>query len=190
MLFRSKQYIWPLHSRAVQAIREKTKNPLLDNLVLIMESRALLSRYFLYSALKNPSVQLSWVSRMDDKPLGASSYLQLLCGSAGIPIAPPARQAITYNMAAKAEIAKEKFAPYEKEKMPMYTVKEARMDYAACPMRYLLGYVLEERPRYRSRFQQTFALGALIKALHDAAELDGRTEDEVYRQVIDRKSVV
>lgn len=182
---KDKQYIWPLHSRAVQAIREKTKNPLLDNLVLIMESRALLSRYFLYSALKNPSVQLSWVSRMDDKPLGASSYLQLLCGSAGIPIAPPARQAITYNMAAKAEIAKEKFAPYEKEKMPMYTVKEARMDYAACPMRYLLGYVLEERPRYRSRFQQTFALGALIKALHDAAELDGRTEDEVYRQVIE-----
>ena len=181
---KDKQYIWPLHGKAVQRIREKANHLLLENLVLVMESRALLSRYFLYSALKNPSVQLSWVSRMDDKPLGASSYLQLLCNITGTPIIPPARRAITYNTAAKAKTGEEKFAPYEKEKMPMYTIKEARMDYAVCPMRYLLGYVLEEHPKYRTRFQQTYTLGAFIAALHDAAELDGRTVDEVYQQVI------
>lgn len=181
---KDKQYIWPLHGKAIQTSKEKNNNPLFENLVLIMESRVLLSRYFLYSALKNQSVQLSWVSRMDDKPLGASSYLQLLCSITGAPITPPARRAITYDTAAKAKIGEDKFAPYEKEKMPMYTVKEARMDYAVCPMRYLLSYVLEERPRYRSRFQQTYTIGALIAALGDAAELDGRTEDEVYQQVI------
>lgn len=181
---KDKQYIWPLYSDAIQASKAKSGNPLIGNLLLIMESRVLLSRYFLYSALKNQSVQLSWVSRMDDKPLEASSYLRLLCNSTETPITPPARRAITYNTAANAKIGDEKFLPYEKEKMPIHTVKEARMDYAVCPMRYLLGYVLDEHPKYRSRFQQTYTVGALIATLGDVAELDGQTEDEVYQRVI------
>ena len=71
---------------------EKTKNPLIRNMCHAMESVSICNRYFMYSALKNKDVQLSWISNMDDKILGPSAYLKLISEAAGVKIIPAKRK--------------------------------------------------------------------------------------------------
>lgn len=179
-----KPFTWPLTRKIVKECKERTGNRLLENLLEIMESSALCNRYFMYSALKNKEVQISWVSTMDEKILAPSSYIKLVCEAAGVTVRPSKRNRITYDFVEHTEAGKGRICPYDSDRMPVGTAKEARMDYALCPMKYVLGYLVEKYPVYQSEFQQTYALNALISAVAHLMKDEGVTMDEVYKNVM------
>ena len=180
----NKEYIWPLTKEAVVTCYKKTGNKLIENMMQIMEANGISNRYFIYSALKNKDVCISWVSSMGDKLLAPSPYIKLICEATGLKVIPPVRNTITSRRVQESADAAPIIEDYSKEKMPIGVVKEAKMDYAACPMRYVFGYVLEKYPSYQSEFQQNYAINALISAIADLMKGNGVSVDQAYRNVV------
>ncbi len=180
----NKEYIWPLTKDTIVNCYEKTRNPLIRNLMQIMESTILYNRYFMYAAMKNKEVTISWISEMNEKLLAPSPYIKLIANATGIDLNPAVRNTITYQRVLETEYGAGKITEYDRAKMPSAIVKEARMAYALCPMKYTLGYVLEKYPTYESDFQQSYALNALISAIYSLMKDQGMKVDEVYKNVI------
>ena len=102
----NKEYVWPLTSMVMHRCYEKTHNSLVINLMQIMESTAHCNRYFMYSALKNKDVTISWVSSVGDKLLAQSPYIKLVCDAVGIEPEPAIRNMITFKRVADSEYGK------------------------------------------------------------------------------------
>lgn len=181
----NKEYIWPLTKDKIQKCYESTKNPLIKNMIQIMDATVLCNRYFMYAGLKNKEVCLSWISEMNEKILSPSPYIKLIAKATGIELNPAKKKELTFNRVADTPYGAGKIAPYEREKQPRDTIKEARMAYALCPMKYTLGYVLEKHPTFESDFQQSYALNALISAIYNLMKDQGVTVNQVYNNVID-----
>jgi len=179
-----KEYIWPLTSRHVKDCYERTKNPLIKNMMHILDCAYICNRYFMYAALKNKDVHISWISDMGDKLLAPSPYIKLLSEAAGIRLTPPKRNTVTYKRVEDVPAGRLRTLPYDFERMPVYTPKEARMDYAICPMKYALGYVVEKYPTFQSEFHQNYAINGLIAAIHNLMKGKGMSVDEIYDHVI------
>lgn len=180
-----KEYIWPLTGKAVRECYDRTGNPLIWNLMHVMESTCICNRYFMYTALKNQEVQLSWVSQMEDKLLAPSPYIRLLSEAADVRISVERRDTVTYRSVQNAGIGRGRTKPYDVKKMPEDTVKEARMDYALCPMKYALGYVTEKYPVFQNEFHQNYAVNGLIAAIYSLMKGKGMSVDEIYHNVIE-----
>ena len=180
----NKEYVWPLTSPVMQDCYKRTQNPLLVNLIQIMESTALCNRYFVYAALKNKDVTISWISTIGEKMLAPSPYIKLVSGATGCDITHARRHRITFSRVANASYGSGRIEQYDNDKMPSDTIKEAKMDYAVCPMKYVLGYVVEKHPTYSSDFQQNYALNAFISAIYNLMKDKGMTVDQVYRNVM------
>lgn len=181
---KNKDYVWPLTEKKIKEIYAKTSNDLLENLMQIMGVNTLCNRYFTYCALKNKDVTISWISTMGEKMLAPSPYIKLLIEKAGVRISPAARNAITYNRVTESPIGAGKIEKYDEESAPVGMIKEARMDYALCPMKYVLGYVVDKYPTFQSEFQTTYALNAFISAIYNLMKDKGMKVDEAYKAVV------
>lgn len=179
-----KEYIWPLTSRHIKECYSRTKNSLIVNLMHIMESTYICNRYFMYAALKNKDVQLSWIREMDDKLLAPSPYIKLVCEAANIELKPAKRNSVTYTQVQELSEGRSRTLPYDLKKMPMNTTKEAKMDYAICPMKYALGYVVEKYPTFQGEFHQNYAINGLIASIYNLMKTQGMTVDYIYRNVM------
>lgn len=179
-----KEYIWPLTRKHIEECYRSTNNPLIINMMHIMESTYICNRYFIYAALKNSDVQLSWISDMGDKLLAPSPYIKLLCNATGLELTPAKRNKITYQRIQDGIVGGSKTNPYKIKEMPMNTSKEAKMDYAICPMKYALGYVVDKFPTFQNEFHQNYAINGLIAAIYSLMKTRGMTIDEIYNNVI------
>ena len=136
-----KDYIWPLTRKKIYELYEKTGNALLSNLMYVIEVAPICNRYFTYIAMKNDEVTISWISTINDKNLAPSPYIKLLESATGITITPPARYLITEDRVNVIPAGQGPIMEYDRRTTHNEIIKEARMDYALCPMRYVLGYV-------------------------------------------------
>jgi len=150
----------------------------------IMECTYICNRYFIYSALKNQDVQLSWIRDMGDKVLSPSPYIKLVCEAADVKITPAIRDTITYECVEETLNGTGRIQAYDLKRMPVNTSKEAKMDYAICPMKYALGYVVEKFPTFQNEFHQNYAINGLISAIYSLMKTRGMTVHEIYRNVI------
>jgi hypothetical protein len=180
----NKDYVWPLTGKKMKETYRETKNPLIQNLIQIMESTTLCNRYFIYCALMNKEVEISWVSTIGEKRLAPSPYIKLLLETTGIKLTPAARNAISFNRVTDTPMSLGRIEAYDNEKAPVGMIKEARMDYALCPMKYVLGYVVEKYPTYQSDFQMNYALNAFISAIFNLMKEQGMKVDEAYEAVV------
>ena len=179
-----KQYIWPLTGRLIKQCYARTNNPLIKNMCHVMETPDICNRYFLYAALKNKDVQISWISNMNDKLLAPSPYIKMICEATGIDITPAKRKRITQKRIEELPEGKPRTLIYDNSKMPQDTAKEAKMDYAICPMKYAFGYIVEKFPTFQSEFHQNYAINGLIAAIYSLMKDKGMSIDEIYQQVI------
>lgn len=180
----NKDYIWPLTGKKMKEVYASIKNEYILNLIQIMEATTLCNRYFTYCALKNKEVTISWISTMGEKMLAPSPYIKLLMEVTGTDIIPAARNAITFKRVAESPNSLGRIEEYDNEKAPASMIKEARMDYALCPMKYVLGYVIEKFPAYQSDFQMNYAINAFISAIYNLMKDSGMKVDQVYEAVI------
>lgn len=179
-----KEYIWPLTGSHIIKCHQKTNNPLIANLRHIMDNTYICNRYFMYAALKNDDVQLSWIHDIGDKLLAPSPYIRLITEAIGMQLTPSKRAAVTYQKVQDTGCGKGRTKPYNVNQMPMNTAKEAKMDYALCPMKYAMGYVVEKHPTFESEFHQNYAINGLIAAIYSLMKGRGMSIDEIYHNVM------
>lgn len=179
-----KEYVWPLTNRHIRDCYKRTKNPLILNMMHIMESSYICNRYFLYAALKNQNVQISWIHEVGEKFLSPSPYVHLVSAASGVSWTPAARRGLTSSYVASLKVGEARTVPYKAAQMPEHTAKEAKMDYALCPMKYALGYVVEKAPTFQSEFHQNYAINGLITAVYSLMQSHGMSVDEIYKNII------
>lgn len=179
-----KEYIWPLTGSHIIQCHQRTNNPLIANLRHIMDNTYICNRYFMYAALKNDDVQLSWIHDVGDKILAPSPYIRLITEAIGMKLTPSKRAAVTYQKVQGIDYGKGRTKTYNANQMPMITAKEAKMDYALCPMKYAMGYVVEKYPTFESEFHQNYAINGLIAAIYSLMKGRGMSIDEIYRNVM------
>lgn len=179
-----KEYVWPLTSSLIESIYRNTANPLLLNMMHIMECTYICNRYFMYTAVKNENVQLSWISDVGEKLLAPSPYIKLLADAANVEIIPSARKRISYSKVEEMKTGGNRIVPYDLKRMPLNVSKEAKMDYAICPMKYAFGYVVEKSPTFQNEFHINYAINGLIASIHSLMKTKGMGMDEIYENVI------
>lgn len=181
---RVKDYVWPLTEKVIKDAYAKTQNSYLSLLIQIMEVTPICNRYFLYSALKNKNVELSWINNMNGKLLVSSPYVQILSVLGGVEISKVQDYKLTYSHVASVEMSAKEASRYGINDDNKHIAKEARMDYAVCPMRYVYGYVLEQYPSYQTTFLHNYAANGLITAVYFLMKDTGISIKEIQDQVL------
>lgn len=180
----TKDYVWPLTGKVIKDAYTKTNNTYLSLIIQIMEVAPICNRYFLYSALKNKDVELSWIDNMSGKLLASSPYIQLLKVLGGVEISNIQDYKLSCSHVAQVEIAAKEISKYSFDIIEKHIAKEACMDYAVCPMRYIYGYVLEQYPSYQTTFLHNYAATGLIAAIYFLMKDIGLPVKEIQSQVL------
>ena len=185
----NKRYIWPLTGRIIKeclsrGIEVRHENKLIYNLIEIMEATTESNRYFMYCGLKNKDVTLSWINNINDKPHAPSPYIGLIKDAFNLEIKNNKRFYIPYEKVKRSEVGHLRLAPYDETRRPENILKEAKMDYALCSLRYIFGYVVEKNPTYSGEFQQNYAITSLVKSIYHLMKDEGVSANDVYANVI------
>ena len=157
------KYGWPLDEDVLLTIAECNKNTYLNNWIKNNRLTPLSNRYYLYTALKNKDVEISWIQKQGEKLYSPSPYITLLdkLSDAQIRGTDARLQELPYV----AGIYPHKhldcsFDIRDNEKMYEH---DAKLVYSLCPMRFVYEYVLGDSSAYRSEYQQNRAIVRLIQ---------------------------
>ncbi len=74
----SGSYHWPLDETILREIAEKTAGTYASDWLENNRLTALANRYYVYNALKNKDVEISWIYQQGEKRLSPSPYITLL----------------------------------------------------------------------------------------------------------------
>lgn len=186
---RKKQYVWPLTTRIIDGVYKKKTGDdkkYIEAMKHVMEDSISTNRYFMYSALKNRKVELSYISNIQGEPMAPSPYLVILQEALGVDMKKAWKNHfITYSEVEQTDYAENRIKEYNRKRMPDLTPREAKMDYAICPMKYILSYVVEKHPTYCAQFHQNYAINGLIAAIYALTKDEGISQDEIYNNVIE-----
>ncbi|SDB54021.1 hypothetical protein [Butyrivibrio sp. INlla16] len=174
---------WPLSMGAIELLYEKTHKELLGNLIAVKNNHGLANRYFMYSALKCKEVTISWVSKINEKGREASPYIGLISEATNTKIWKVNSTRIgkeTFEITSPSEAA---VSCYKTEDIPNVVPKEAKMDFMVCPLRYLYGYLLDERPKFQSEFIQSRSIYSLVVAISNLLDSKESGLDEIFDNV-------
>lgn len=172
-----KPYSWPLSSERVKAFSgaDAKSDVRLKDYVYFMESTRMSDRYLFYLASKLPSLTLSWIAEQDGKILAPSVYLTVLSRQEGGKI-----QAWNDNLLLEESSASQEYAPsrfrlaeFTTESFGNNPTTEWNWDEECCShpeWRRFYDFVLSEPHVYRSEFQISFYLPALITVLQSASK--------------------
>ncbi|WP_035766755.1 hypothetical protein [Butyrivibrio sp. NC2002] len=174
---------WPLDIKLIEKLYTATGNRLLKNMMDVKRNLPLANRYFMYSALKCKEVILSWYSDPNGKEVSPSPYIGLIRSANGVTEWNPKRIKVKdYAVVSPAYVA-QPVSKYKTEDLRQEVPKEAKMDFAVCPLRYLYGYLLNDRPVFQSEFVQKRSIYSLVVAISNLPGVKGIGLDEIYRNV-------
>lgn len=158
------KFTWPMDESILKALVDPG-NYIID---WINSNRisTLSNRNYIYSALKNKDVEISWIEKQGDKLLAPSPYITLLEKMTNIGIEEGNTRALNQEKVASLPAVKK----LERKNFSMQTnskmhIIDGEMEYALCPMRYVYGYVLGDNSTYRGEYQQNRAMMRFIQAL-------------------------
>lgn len=176
-----KGYVWPLTDELMESIRsrqaEKDNYPLIDNLTFIIRNNPVLNRYLVYSAFDSGPVTISWVSTDNGKKLAPSPYIALISRICNAEIS----TFKTYDVSS-AHIEDTSCGAHLLEPAIIpdgHRIPEVNIDTALCHRRYLYGYILDDRPSFKSDFHYGFAIGGLISALREVQKAGGFPKEKI-----------
>lgn len=158
------KFTWPMDENLLETL-DKPEN-YVANWINMNKIHTLSNRNYIYSALKNKDVEISWIQKQGDKLLSPSPYITLLEKMTNVKIeesnARRLDQEEVANLPAVKKLERENFSMRTNPDLHMI---DGEMEYALCPMRYVYGYVLGDNPTYRSDYQQNRAMMRFIQAL-------------------------
>lgn len=165
-------------------ICESKKDCYISNWIENGKLTALSNRYYIYTALKNEQVEISWIQQQSGKLYAPSPYITLLDKLAKAEIKNAEVRKLNYqsvtNIMPHTHVKKE----FDLREHPELHDYDKELEYALCPMRFVYGYVLNEHPAYRNEYQQSRAIMRFIQILTRLLE-NRYTIEEVAEQVFE-----
>lgn len=158
------KFVWPMDERILEQL--VSDDNYIGNWINSNKITTLSNRNYIYSALKNLDVEISWIQKQGEKVLSPSPYITLLDKLTDSKITESDSRGLTYEkisgLMAQRKMDKMAFSMNTNENLHMV---DGEMEYALCPMRYVYSYVLGDNPSYRSDYQQNRALMRFIQVL-------------------------
>lgn len=158
------KFTWPMDESVLEILDEPDNY--VSNWINSNKIVTLSNRNYIYSALKNNDVEISWIQKQGDKLLSPSPYITLLEKLTNAEIEESnvrgLNQESVATLPAKKKLERENFSMRTNDKLH---ILDGEMEYSLCPMRYVYGYVLGDNPTYRGDYQQNRAMMRFIQAL-------------------------
>lgn len=158
------KFTWPMDEKILKSL--EGPGNYIGNWINSIKLNTLSNRNYIYSALKNKDVEISWIQKQGDKLLSPSPYITLLekltnvkieeCNVRGL------RQETIAALPAVKKLERENFSMGTNRELHMI---DGEMEYALCPMRYVYSHVLGDNPTYRGDYQQDRAMMRFIQVL-------------------------
>lgn len=161
----SGKYHWPIDEELLQGICDTQKDTYVSNWIENEKLTALSNRYYIYTALKNEQVEISWIQQQGEKLYSPSPYITLLdkLSDAKIQDTEVRKLDLQYVFGIMAHKRLEKeFDIRDNVKLHGY---DSELEYSLCPMRFVYSYVLGDNPTYRNEYQQNRAIVRFIQVL-------------------------
>lgn len=177
-------YSWPIDENILKDIKIHNKYTRIDSWINSAHITTLAGRNYIFSALQNPQVEISWVERQGEKILSPSPYITLLERFSDCNIKSEKVRNLNLENVATVMPHNHINVKYSLETNPSIHNNDDRLEYAACPMRYVYSYVLGKGSVFRGEYQQTRAIVRLIQSLYEL--LDGEyTIEDTAKQVFE-----
>ena len=177
-----KKAVWPLTVQLLENYVQNTGNKwlslALDNLTL----SPVYNRYYFFCAFNSSHVELSWIQYTGSKKNAQAPYLSMLeyCGAEKS----DGQEIANIQKTETSEVSLYSLYEYDGiNRLGEKLIKDAKMEYAVCPMRYLYGYILDELPSFSSEFHQNMAVGNLIAAANKL--LTGINKKTVAKEIFE-----
>lgn len=172
---------WPLDEKLLETVMKRRQGTYLSNWLKNNRLAALSNRYYLYKALQNEQVEISWICQQGEKRLSPSPYITLLHRLSDAGIQESQGRAPDLEQVWAVEPRPHLEPEFDMGKQREHS-EDARLAYALCPMRFVYGYVLGEAPGYRNEYQQNRAIVRLIQVLHKLLG-EKYTTEQISKQV-------
>jgi len=157
-------YTWPMDEKTV--VKLVSPDNYVENWVNGNKITTLSNRNYIYSALKNNEVEISWIQQQGDKLQSPSPYITLLDKLTNVKIEESDARGLTREnvdaLLPLKKLERESFSMQIHENLHLI---DGEMEYALCPMKYVYSYVLGDNPTYRNDYQQQRALVRFIQIL-------------------------
>ena len=180
----SGSYRWPLDETILREIAEKTAGTYASDWLENNRLTALANRYYVYNALKNKDVEISWIYQQGEKCLSPSPYITLLDQLSDAGIQDSTLRNLDLQYVNGVMVHKRLDKTYSIKENKRWHLYEDELEYALCPMRYVYSCVLGENFAYMNEYQQNKAIVRLIQVLN--ALLKGRySMEQIAQQVFE-----
>ena len=159
------RYTWPLDEELLENIRQNNRGTYIGQWLDNNRISGLSNRYYTYSALQNPNVEISWIEKQGEKLFAPSPYITLLDKLTNCRIQESAVRKLDMQYVSKIWAHKRlerKFSTRDNQELHLY---DSELEYSLCPMRFVYSYVLADTPSYRNEYQQNRAIVRLIQIL-------------------------
>ena len=159
------KYTWPLDEGFLQNMRDAGRGTYLSNILENNRLSALSNRYYVYAALKNECVEISWIQKQGEKIFSPSPYITLLDKLTDAQICESEIRKLDLQTVSEIEEKQRLEKEYHIRDGQGHWQYDCELEYALCPMRFVYSYVLNDMPTYRNEYQQNRAMIRLIQSL-------------------------
>ena len=178
------RYNWPLDETILQKIAAKTAGTCVSDWLENNRLTALANRYYVYNALKNRKVEISWIYQQGEKRFSPSPYITLLNQLSDAKIQDSTLRNLDLQYVNRVMVHKRLDKTYSIKENKNWHLYEDELEYALCPMRYVYSCVLGENFAYMNEYQQNRAIVRLIQVLNTL--LKGRySMEQIAEQVFE-----
>ena len=159
-------FSWPIDEELLTGIAGVNSDTYIQNWLENNKLTALSNRYYIYTALKNQEVEISWVHQQGDKLFSPSPYITLLDKLSDAKIQDPKVRSLDLQYVSGVYAKKRfdrNFDIRDNQDLHNY---DSELEYSLCPMRFVYSYVLGDSPAYRNEYQQNRAIVRFIQILN------------------------
>lgn len=161
---------WPIDEQLLLGVIKNKRGTLLANWIDNMKITALSNRYYVYAACKNSEVEISWVYRQGEKLLSPSPYVTLLNKLSDARLQEPNVRRLDLQYVSSITEESRLNEAFNIRDNQMKHSREAELEYAQCPMRFVYGYILGNGSAYVNEYQQNRAIVRLIQSIYELLE--------------------
>lgn len=159
------EFGWPLDEDVLQKLSNSRKESYANNWMENSKLTALSNRYYMYAALKNKQVEISWIQQQGEKLYSPSPYITLLDKFSDAAIKDTEVRKLDLQSVSQILPHKHVEDQFDIRQDTQLRSYDSELEYSLCPMRFVYSYVLGECEAYRNEYQQNRAIVRFIQIL-------------------------
>lgn len=170
---------WPVDNDLLEKYCNSNDNILAAILLKNLKMSPSVKRYNIFSAFQNKRIEMSWIREINSKPVSQSPYIGLI-NDQGIPVSQHSTHfCVPDTFTPCPDVNEYNFSKSEN----YHKIKEIKMEYSLCPMRYIYGYVLDKCSAFSDEFHISNMIGGIIRAVYSMVKNYGITEKTAAEMV-------